>query len=95
MFSLITVDHLRAQIAIACFLLLIITAPPVLAQQPCAVSPASGAVTILPNVLVIFDNSGSMSYYADEDDYDTTTTPEVIYAGIFESDTSGQPSDKI
>ena len=49
------------------------------ASQPCAVSPAAGGVSVLPNVLVIFDNSGSMTEYAHQDSYDPTAT----YTGIF------------
>jgi type IV pilus assembly protein PilY1 len=80
--SALKVDRLGL-IATAFFLLLLIAAPLAIADQPCAVSPASGAVTALPNVLVIFDNSGSMTEYAHKNNYDPTVT--VTYAGIFDS----------
>lgn len=55
--------------------------PQALFGQPCAVDPAAGGVTVLPNVLVIFDNSGSMTEYAyDHGTYDPSST----YSGIFD-----------
>jgi type IV pilus assembly protein PilY1 len=75
-------DHLLrfGIIAIAFSLSLLMTAPPAI-SQPCAVPPASGGVSVLPNVLVIFDNSGSMTEYAHQNAYDSAVT----YAGIFDS----------
>lgn len=81
------IDRLRRGIAITSFLFLslLITAPQAI-SQPCAVPPTSGGVTVLPNVLVIFDNSGSMLEDAHRGSYSRTTT----YEGMF--DTNGRYS---
>jgi type IV pilus assembly protein PilY1 len=85
--SLSKIDELKVHIVISCFIALLITAPQAMAQ-PCAVDPASGGANILPNVLLIFDNSYSMCLYANVDlnpdktaivDYNKDKT----YSGIF------------
>jgi len=80
--SVLNGDRLKLTTAIAFMLLLLAIGPKAMAQ-PCAVSPASGSVAVLPNVLVIFDNSGSMTQYAynHASAYSSSTT----YAGIFDS----------
>jgi type IV pilus assembly protein PilY1 len=79
--SVLQSDRLRKNITIASFLFLslLITAPQAI-SQPCAVSPSAGGVTVLPNVLVIFDNSGSMLEDAHQGSYSRTTT----YEGMFD-----------
>jgi type IV pilus assembly protein PilY1 len=79
--SAIQSDRLRWKLTIASFLflLLFITAHQAI-SQPCAVSPSAGGVTVLPNVLVIFDNSGSMLEDAHLGNYNRTTT----YEGMFD-----------
>jgi len=80
--STLRVDYLRRLIAIACFLALLITASQAMAAQPCAVSPASGGLAVMPNVLLIVDNSGSMLGAAFPGAYDNTKT----YIGFFDKD---------
>jgi type IV pilus assembly protein PilY1 len=98
--SLLKRDHLVrfGIIAIAFSLTLLMTAPPAI-SQPCASPPASSGLTVLPNVLVIFDNSGSMLEDAHQGSYSPTTTYEGMFdfdkryrydpAGYFEEDPGG------
>jgi type IV pilus assembly protein PilY1 len=79
--SVLQRNRLRRKITIASFLLLpLLIAVPHAISQPCAVSPSAGGVTVLPNVLVIFDNSGSMLEDAHQGSYSRTTT----YEGMFD-----------
>jgi hypothetical protein len=85
--SLSKIDELKVHIVISCFIALLITAPQAMAQ-PCAVDPASGGANILPNVLLIFDNSYSMCLYANVDlNPDKTAivyyNKDKTYSGIF------------
>ena len=102
--SLLKVDRLKMHIAIVVFLALFIAATQAMAAQPCAVDPAAGGSgNILPNVLIIYDNSYSMNLYANVDlrpdksvivDYNKDKT----YSGIFDPAThydynGGDPTD--
>jgi type IV pilus assembly protein PilY1 len=81
------VDRLRAQIVIAIFFMTLFIASPVMAGQPCAVDPATGGANILPNVLLLFDNSYSMNLYANVDKSGSTIivyyNKDKTYSGIF------------
>ena len=84
MFTL-KVDSLKVPLTIVCFLALVIATPPAmvaLATQPCAVSPASGGLSVMPNVLLIVDNSGSMLGAAFPAAYDNSKS----YIGFFNKD---------
>jgi type IV pilus assembly protein PilY1 len=85
------VEQLRARIVTAVFFMILFITSPVMGAQPCAVDPATGGANILPNVLLLFDNSYSMCLYANVDldasknvivDYDKNKT----YSGIFDPD---------
>ena len=74
-------DRLRLKVIIFSFLFLsLFVIVPQAMSQPCAVSPRSGGITILPNTLLIVDNSGSMLWAAYPDDYSNSTT----YYGLFD-----------
>ena len=79
--SVVQSDRLRRKIIIVSFLLLPwLIAVPHAISQPCAVSPSVGGVTVLPNALMIVDNSGSMLYAAYPNAYSNSTT----YYGLFD-----------
>jgi len=76
-------DYLWMLTAITFFMAIVSCPIAGVAQKPCAVSPSVGGTPVLPNALVIFDNSGSMTEYAHDHAiaYNSATT----YAGIFDS----------
>ncbi|MCJ7663369.1 MAG: hypothetical protein MUO24_03920, partial [Desulfobacterales bacterium] len=80
--SVLNVDRLKLYIIVVFSLLLLIAASQVMAAAPCAVSPASGGLAVMPNVLLIVDNSGSMLGAAFPNAYDNTKT----YIGFFDKD---------
>ncbi len=79
--SVLRIDRLKVHIAVLCYLVLLIAVPRAMAAQPCAVSPASGGLAVMPNVLLIVDNSGSMLGAAFPNAYDNAKT----YIGFFDS----------
>jgi len=89
MMSALKIDRLKVHIVIAAFLMLLIITSQVMAAQPCAVDPAAGGANILPNVLLIFDNSSSMGQYANIDknadgSIDYVYHSAKSYSGIFD-----------
>ena len=83
----------RFWVTIAIVLILFFVIPPYsIFAAPCASPPSGAGVSILPNVLIIFDNSGSMlaAAYVDEGwDYFNPTVcedynPNATYYGVFD-----------